>query len=63
VKAGLGDARSSPSDGMGVAFDAYHFSRSSNQFGSQHGDVADTGAEIQDTLAWANACLAEKTFG
>jgi hypothetical protein len=63
VKAGLGNARSSTSDGIGIAFDAHYFSRSSNQFGSQHGDVADTGAEIQDTLAWTNACLAEKPFG
>ncbi len=63
VKASLGNSRSSPSDGTWVVFDAYNFSRRTNQVGHQHGDVTDAGTDVQDTLACTNAGFAEKPFG
>jgi len=63
VKAGLGNTRSSASDGARVAFDADDFSRRTNQVGRQHGDVTDAGTDIKDTLTCANAGFAEKSFG
>ncbi len=63
VKAGLGNTRSSASDGARVAFDADDFSRRTNQVGRQHGDVTNAGTDIQDTLTCANAGFAEKSFG
>jgi len=63
VQASLGHARSSPSQGASVAFDAYDFSRRTNQFGRKHGHVSNAGTDIQDTLAWTNAGFAEKPFG
>ena len=55
---------SSPSAGdrARVTFDSHHFSGRTDQSCNQHSHISDAGAQIQDTLARANACFAEKTF-
>ena len=63
VQASIGHTRSSASDRAQVAFDAYDFSRRTNQFGRKHGHVSDAGTDIQDALARTNAGFAEELFG
>jgi hypothetical protein len=46
-----------------VALYTYDLSRRTNQPGRQHGNVSDSGAEIQDTLTWTNASFTEQSFG
>jgi len=59
VQASLDHTRSSTSDRARVAFYPDHLPRRTNQSGHQHCYVSNAGAQIQDTLAWPNACFAE----
>jgi hypothetical protein len=63
VKSSLIRARACLRDRAAIAFDSKHFSRRSNQPGRKHSYISDTGAEIQDALAGADAGFPEKSFG
>ncbi len=63
VQPGFSHASPGPDDRARVTFYSQYLSRRTNQPGGEHGDVSDAGAKIQDTLAWANACLTKESFG
>jgi hypothetical protein len=63
VQPGLGHARPGSGDRAGVAFDAHHFSRGTDNLSCQHCYVFDAGTEIEDALSWTNTCFTEEPFG
>jgi hypothetical protein len=59
VHASLGHTGSSPSDRARVPLDPDDLPRRTHQLGCQHGNVTDAGTDIEDSLAFADACLTE----
>jgi hypothetical protein len=59
----VSNPRPSSSNRARVAFDSHYLARRTNQLRCQHSDIADTGADIQDTLARSDACFTEKSLG
>jgi hypothetical protein len=63
AQTGLLHASPGPRDRPWVAFHSHYLSQRANQTGRQHCYVSDAGAEIQDTLAGANARFKKESLG
>jgi len=50
-------------EGARVALDSHNLSGRTNDARYEHGDVSDSGTDIQNTLTWTNACFTEESFG